>query len=86
MADPNALSHWRRTKKLMLVIIGAWGVLSIGMPFLVPLLNSLNVPNLDAPLGFFMSTQGAPIAFLFLTSLFARRQDRIDRDHFNTGA
>jgi putative solute:sodium symporter small subunit len=63
MADLNALSHWRRTKKLMLFTIGAWGVLSIGMPFLVPLLNLLNVPNLDVPLGFFMSTQGAPIAF-----------------------
>ena len=85
MADPNALSHWRRTKKLMLVTFGAWGVLSIGMPFLVPLLNMLNVPNLDVPLGFLMSTQGAPIAFLFLTSLFSRRQDRIDRDHFSTG-
>jgi putative solute:sodium symporter small subunit len=85
MADPNALSHWRRTKKLMLVTIGAWGVLSIGVPILLPLLNLLNVPYLDLPVGFFMSTQGAPIAFLLLISLFARRQDRIDRDHFSTG-
>jgi putative solute:sodium symporter small subunit len=85
MADPNALAHWRRTKKLMLVAIGAWAVLSIGVPILVPALNLLNVPYLDLPFGFFMSTQGAPIAFLLLILLFARRQDRIDRDHFSTG-
>ena len=85
MAVPNALAHWRRTKKLMLVTIGAWTVLAIGVPVLVPPLNKLNVPYLDLPLGFFMSTQGAPLAFLVLTSLFLRRQDRIDRDHFSTG-
>ena len=85
MADPNALAHWRRTKKLMHVTIGAWAVISIGVPILVPPLNLFNIPYLDLPLGFFMSTQGAPIAFLLLISVFARRQDRIDRDHFSTG-
>lgn len=85
MADPNALSHWRRTKKLMLITIGVWAVLACGGPMLVPALNLLNIPYLDIPLGFFMSTQGAPIAFLVLASLFTRRQDRIDRDHFSTG-
>jgi putative solute:sodium symporter small subunit len=85
MSDPNALSHWRRTKKLMLAAIGVWALLSIGVPILVLPLNLLNVPYLDLPLGFLMSTQGAPIGFLLLTTRFVRRQDRIDRDHFSTG-
>jgi len=85
LADPNALSHWRRTKKLMLATIGVWAVLSIGVPMLVLPLNLLNLPYLDVPLGIFLSTQGAPIASLLLLFLFARRQDRIDRDHFSTG-
>jgi putative solute:sodium symporter small subunit len=85
MADPNALSHWRRTKKLMLVAMGVFALLSIGVPILVLPLNSLSVPYLDAPVGFLLSTQGAPVAFLLLTTLFVRRQDRIDRDHFGTG-
>lgn len=84
MADANTLSHWRRTHKLMLAAMSVWAVLAIVVPILVVPLNALSVPYIDVPLGFLLSTQGAPVAFLVLTFLFARWQDRIDRDHFTT--
>jgi putative solute:sodium symporter small subunit len=49
------------------------------------LAGGLSVPYLDMPLGFFMTTQGALVPLLLILLLFARRQDRIDRDHFSDG-
>jgi putative solute:sodium symporter small subunit len=82
MPDPNLQSHRRRTKNLMLVMLGLWVCFFVVVPlFMVPL-NRLSIPYLDLPLGFFMGAQGALIAFVLLTFWFAKRQDRIDRDHF----
>jgi putative solute:sodium symporter small subunit len=85
MPDSNARSHWLRTKKLMLAMLGCWMTFSLGVPMWVVPLNKISVPYLDLPLGFFMTTQGAPVAFLLMLHVFARRQDRIDRDHFGSG-
>jgi putative solute:sodium symporter small subunit len=85
MPDPNALSHWLRTKKLMLAMLGLGTAFSICVPMLVVPLNKFSIPYLDLPLGFFMTTQGALIAFVLMLHVFARRQDRIDRDHFSAG-
>jgi putative solute:sodium symporter small subunit len=49
--------------------------------FVVPL-NQIIIPYLDLPLGFFMAAQGALITFVIMLFVFARQQDRIDRDHF----
>jgi putative solute:sodium symporter small subunit len=85
MSDTNALAHWLRTKKLMLATLGLGMTFSICVPMLVVPLNKISIPYLDLPLGFFMTTQGALIAFLLMVHVFARRQDRIDRDHFSAG-
>ena len=83
--DPNLPSYWIRTRKLMLVMMGLWMLFSIVIPLLVTPLNQLTLPYLDLPFGFFMSSQGALIAFILMLFWFARRQDRIDRDHFVGG-
>jgi len=80
--DPNAQSHRRRTKSLMLATLGLWVSFSIIVPLLTVPLNRLAIPYLDLPLGFCMATQGALVAFVIVAFWFARRQDRIDRDHF----
>jgi putative solute:sodium symporter small subunit len=85
MPDANTRSHWSRTKKLMLAMLALWLTFSVCVPALVVPLNRLSIPYLDLPLGFFMTTQGALIAFLLMLHLFAQRQDRIDRDHFRAG-
>lgn len=66
----------------MLVTLGLWVCVSIIIPLFTIPLNRLVIPYLDLPLGFFMGAQGALIAFAVMAFWFARRQDRIDRDHF----
>ena len=85
MSDFNTQSHWLRTKALMVTTLAFWTAFSLGMPMWAVLLNGLSVPYLDMPLGFFMTTQGALVPLLLILLLFARRQDRIDRDHFSDG-
>jgi putative solute:sodium symporter small subunit len=82
MPDANIQSYWIRTKKLMLVMMGLWVLVSVVIPLLVSPLNQFTLPYLELPLGFFMSSHGALIAFTLMLLWFARRQDRIDRDHF----
>ena len=85
MSNANLQSYWTRTRKLMLIMMGLWALFSIVIPLLVTPLNRFTLPYLDLPFGFFMSSQGALIAFILMLFWFARRQDRIDRDHFIEG-
>ena len=82
MPDQNARTHWIRTKKLMLVMMALWVFFALAVPIVVVPLNRLTIPFLDLSLGFFMAAHGALIAFVIMVFWFARRQDRIDRDHF----
>ena len=82
MPDLNARTHWIRTRKLMLLMLALWLLFSIVLPLSVGPLNGIIIPYLDLPLGSFMSTHGAFIVFVIGLFWFARRQDRIDRDHF----
>ena len=96
MPDRNAQSHWIRTKQLMLLMLALWLLFSVVVHLFVVPLNQIIIPYLDSddslsskglkqldlPLGFFMAAQGALITFVIMLFVFARRQDRIDRDHF----
>jgi putative solute:sodium symporter small subunit len=44
-------------------------------------LNAIKIPILGFPLGFYMAAQGSLIAFVVMLFIFARKQDKIDRDH-----
>jgi len=66
----------------MLVTLVVWLVFAVCAPVLAVLLNEISIPYLDLPLGFFLATQGALLAFLLVLHIFTRRQDCIDRDHF----
>ena len=85
MPDLNARTHWIRTRKLMLLMLALWLLFAIALPLSVGPLNRIIVPYLDLPLGSFMSTHGVLIVFVIGLFWFARRQDRIDRDHFVGG-
>jgi putative solute:sodium symporter small subunit len=85
MPDPNAETYWYRTNRLMLAALGLWLVLAVVLPLFVVPLNRIIIPFLDLPLGFFLAAQGTLIMLIVLSFWFARRQDRIDRDHFIIG-
>jgi len=44
-------------------------------------LNQFTIPVLKFPLGFYMAAQGSLIAFVVMLFVFAKQQDKIDREH-----
>ncbi len=43
-------------------------------------LNKIVIPILGFPLGFYMAAQGSLIVFVVMLFVFARQQDKIDRE------
>jgi putative solute:sodium symporter small subunit len=79
MATPNEQAHWRRTTNLMLVHLGIWLFFGYIIHMFVHVLNKVTI--LGFPLGFYMAAQGSLIAFVVMLFVFAKQQDRIDREH-----
>jgi putative solute:sodium symporter small subunit len=46
----------------------------------VHVLNKVTIPILGFPLGFYMAAQGSLIVFVVQLFLFAKQQNRIDRE------
>jgi putative solute:sodium symporter small subunit len=88
MAEPNPQArdqarddaHWRKTTRLMLTHLGIWFFFGYIIHMFVVPLNKIVIPILDFPLGFYMAAQGSLIVFVVMLFMFARQQDRIDRE------
>jgi putative solute:sodium symporter small subunit len=77
----NEEIHWKRTRNLMLAHLGVWFFFGYIIHMFVRQLNTITVPYLGFPLGFYMAAQGSLIVFVVMLFVFARQQDKIDRDH-----
>ena len=77
----NQEAHWRKTTNLMLTHLGIWIFFGYIVHMFVVPLNKIVIPILGFPLGFYMAAQGSLIAFVVMLFMFARQQDKIDRDH-----
>ena len=73
--------HWKRTTNLMLVHLAIWFFFGYIIHMFVKPLNQIIIPVLEFPLGFYMAAQGSLIVFVVMLFVFARQQDRIDREH-----
>ena len=71
-------AHWKRTTHLMLIMLGVWLFFGYIIHMFVYGLNKIVI--LGFPLGFYMAAQGSLIAFVVMLFLFARQQDKIDRE------
>ena len=87
MAQPNAPStqantdaHWKKTTTLMFTHLGVWFFFGYVIHMFVKPLNSIVIPVLGFPLGFYMAAQGSLIVFVVMLFMFARQQDQIDRE------
>jgi putative solute:sodium symporter small subunit len=78
MAETTAEVHWRKTSKLMFLMIGLWLFFSFVVHMFVTPLNGIRI--LGFPLGFYMASQGSLIVFVGMLFWFARAQDKIDRE------
>jgi putative solute:sodium symporter small subunit len=61
--------------------LGVWFLFGYVVHMFVNQLNTITVPFLGFPLGFYMAAQGSLIVFVVMLFLFAKQQDKIDREH-----
>lgn len=73
--------HWVRTRNLMFSHLAVWFFFGFIIHMFVKQLNTITVPFLGFPLGFYMAAQGSLIIFVVMLFVFARQQDKIDRQH-----
>jgi putative solute:sodium symporter small subunit len=78
MAETTAEVHWRKTSKLMIVMMALWLFFSFIVHMFVVPLNGIRI--FGFPLGFYMASQGSLIVFVAMLFWFAKAQDKIDRD------
>ena len=81
MQKTNEEIHWVRTSNLMWVHLGIWFFFGFVIHMFVNVLNKFTIPILGFPLGFYMAAQGSLIVFVVMLFVFARQQDKIDRQH-----
>ena len=84
MAQPesqaNTDAHWDKTTRLMWTHLGLWLFFGYIIHMFVVPLNNITIPILNFPLGFYMAAQGSLIAFVVMLFVFAKQQDKIDRE------
>ena len=78
MALSNDEAHGQKTTNLMLIHLGIWVFFGYIVHMFVHVLNKIVI--LGFPLGFYMAAQGSLIAFVVMLFVFAKQQDRIDRE------
>jgi putative solute:sodium symporter small subunit len=86
MASPadtpaNQEAHWNKTTRLMWIHLGVWFFFGYVIHMFVVPLNKIVIPILRFPLGFYMAAQGSLIVFVVMLFMFAKQQDKIDREH-----
>jgi putative solute:sodium symporter small subunit len=81
MQKTNDELHWARTRSLMFVHLVIWFFFGYVIHMFVNVLNQYTIPVLKFPLGFYMAAQGSLIVFVIMLFVFARQQDKIDREH-----
>ena len=79
-SQANTDAHWRKTTQLMLTHLGVWFFFGYIIHMFVNQLNTINIPIFGFPLGFYMAAQGSLIVFVVMLFVFAKQQDKIDRE------
>jgi putative solute:sodium symporter small subunit len=78
MATQQQEIHWSRTRNLMIVHLTIWFIFSYLVHWFAPELNRFRF--MDMPLGFYFAAQGSLVVFVVQLFVFARQQERIDRE------
>ena len=74
------VAHWQKTSRLMFTHLAVWFFFGFIIHMFVIPLNKITIPILNFPLGFYMAAQGSLIVFVVMLFLFAKQQDKIDRE------
>jgi putative solute:sodium symporter small subunit len=80
MDDVSALRrrYWRRTLQLTVSLLAVWFVVTFVVAFFA---RDLRFTVFGYPFSFWVAAQGAPLVYLALIGFYARRMNRLDREH-----
>ncbi len=81
ISKANEEAHWQKTTRLMFIHLGVWFFFGYVIHMFVVPLNKIIISGSRLPLGFYMAAQGSLIVFVVMLFMFARQQNRIDREH-----
>ncbi|MDB5796306.1 MAG: hypothetical protein JWP36_208 [Paucimonas sp.] len=68
--------HWQRVRRLSLLLLGAWFLVTLGSVWFARELAQISV--FGWPLSFYMAAQGSILAYLAIVGIYAWRMDRLD--------
>ncbi len=71
-------AYWRKTSRLMWIIMFLWVVFSFVIPAFAVQLNQIKI--FGFPLGFYMAAQGSLISYVVLCFWNASAQNKIDKE------
>ena len=76
----NGEAYWQANKRLILLCLAIWAIVSFGFGILFrPLVAGIGVGGTD--LGFWFAQQGSILVFLVLIFFYAARMNALDRQH-----
>jgi putative solute:sodium symporter small subunit len=78
MTPAKRSAYWRKTSRLMWIILALWVLFSFIIPAFAVQLNSIVIAGF--PLGFYMAAQGSLIAYVVLCFWNASAQNKIDEE------
>ena len=78
MEPTHAQAYWRTNKRLIVILLAIWGLVSLGAG--IVFVRPLNTVALgQVPLGFWMAQQGSIFVFVLIIFFYAWRLDVLDR-------
>lgn len=77
-ANTQKAAHWERTRRLMIIHLTIWFIFAYVVHWFAPQLNKITFMHF--PLGFYMAAQGSLVVFVVQLFLFAKQQEKIDRE------
>lgn len=73
-------AYWKATLRLLTPILIVWAVVSYGFGIVLrPVLDNIHLGGY--PLGFWFAQQGSIYIFIALIFFYAKRMQKIDREH-----
>jgi putative solute:sodium symporter small subunit len=78
LSPQRAVEYWRRTSRLMWIIMGFWFFFSFFVHFFAVQLNEIVI--LGFPMGFYMAAQGSLISYVVICFFNAWKQNKIDEE------
>ncbi len=71
--------YWRKNVRLTAILLAIWFVVTYVVGWFARDLSAITV--LGFPLGFYMGAQGALIIYVVIIFYYARRMNRMDKEH-----